>query len=143
MVIRRPRCGGVLPVHRLSSCGLLVNLNYTGYPARWSKAALDMADKRPPLNPTSKDEYVISRLRQVLLRHKETSTWRQMKKAIRDANGGEGNATIDRRTLPLICSTNDFAQVRLSLAQLIALDKYFVNSGEGPLFDHRVDFWSI
>ena len=93
-----------------------------------------MADKRPPMNPVSRDEYVISRLRQVLRRHKEKSTWRQISKAILEANGGVGNATVDRRTLPLICSDDQFDQVRLSLAQLIALDKYFVFSNEGPLF---------
>lgn len=93
-----------------------------------------MADKRPPKNPVSRDEYVISRLRQVLSRHKEKSTWRQISNAILEANGGEGNVTVDRRTLPLICSDDEFDQVRLSLAQLIALDKYFVFSDEGPLF---------
>jgi len=93
-----------------------------------------MANQRPPNIPVSRDEYVVARLRQVLCRHKEKSTWRQISKAILDANGGAGNATVDRRTLPRICSDDDFDQVKLSLAQLIALDKYFVLSDEGPLF---------
>ena len=92
-----------------------------------------MADKRPPKNPVSRDEYVISRLRQVLRRHKETSNWNKISKAILEANGGEGNATVDRRTLALICSEDRYEEVRLSLAQIIALDNYFVLMGEGPL----------
>ena len=93
-----------------------------------------MADERPPKNPVSRDEYVISRLRQVLRRHKDKSNWSKMSKAILDANGGKGNATVDRRTLSSICSDDRFEEVRLSLAQLIALDNYFVLMGEGPLF---------
>jgi hypothetical protein len=114
--------------------GILVKVKYTGRLATSSRQVSEMADKRSPKNPVSRDEYVISRLRQVLRRHKDKSTWRQISNAILEANGGEGNATVDRRTLPLICSDDEFDQVRLSLGQLIALDKYFVFSEEGPLF---------
>jgi len=92
-----------------------------------------MADRRPPKNPVSRDAYIISRLRQVLRRQKDKSTWRKIEKAVLEVNGGEGNVTVDRRTLAAICKDDGFDQVRLSLAQLIALDKYFVYLGEGPL----------
>jgi len=93
-----------------------------------------MADKRQPPKSADKDEYIILRLRQVLLRHSKEFTWLHLEEAIRDANGGGDNATIDRRTLPHLCDDINFSKVRLSLAQLVALDKYFVASGEGPLF---------
>lgn len=93
-----------------------------------------MSITRQHIRHVGRDEYVISRLRQVLSRHKERGTWRRISKAIHVANGGGENVTIDRRTLPLICSDDEFDQVRLSLAQLIALDKYFVLTNEGPLF---------
>jgi len=86
------------------------------------------------MNPVSRDEYVVSRLRQVLRRHKARSNWKQISKVILEANGGDGNATVERRILPLICSDDKFDQIRLSLAQLIALDNYFIFSNEGPLF---------
>ncbi len=85
-------------------------------------------------DPVGRDEYVISRLRQILRRHHERASWNQISKDIQAANGGEGYATVDRRTLPLICSVDKYDQVWLSLAQLVALDKYFVLTNEGPLF---------
>lgn len=77
-------------------------------------------------------EYIISRLRQVLRRHQEKSSWRQISKEIRRASGAN-DVTIDRRTLAQICS-DDWRKVSLSLAQLSALDTYFAYSNEGPLF---------
>ncbi len=100
---------------------------------------LEMAEKRPPNDPVTNNSvnsnaYVISRLRRVLRRQKEKSSWRQISRKILKENGGEGNATIDRRTLALICSDDAFETVKLSIAQLIALDIYFVYLGEGPMF---------
>ena len=80
-------------------------------------------------------EYVISRLRQVLRRHQEKSSWRQISKEIRRASGAS-DVTIDRRTLAQICS-DDWRKVSLSLGQLVALDTYFAYSNEGP-FDLEV-----
>ncbi len=125
---------GLLTTFGLSTYGILVKLTYTGGSATWSKHVPELTDKRPPKNPVSRDEYVISRLRQVMRRQKAKSAWRQISKAILKANGGEGNVTVDRRTLALICSDDEFDKVRLSLPQLIALDNYFVSLEEGPLF---------
>lgn len=79
------------------------------------------------------NEYIVSRLRQVLRRHHERRSWRQISRDICAASGAR-NVTIDRRTLAAICSDDEFAKVTLSLAQLVALDVYFVLSDEGPLF---------
>lgn len=93
-----------------------------------------MAKKRHPIKPADKDEFVIARLRRVLTRLSKQYTWSQISDAIRTANGGEGHATIDRRTLPLLCKEEEFAKVQLTLSQLVGLDKYFESVGEGPLF---------
>ena len=93
-----------------------------------------MSANRQMEDPVGRDEYVISRLRQILRRHHERASWNQISKDIQAANGGEGYATVDRRTLPLICSGDKYDQVWLSLAQLVALDKYFVLTNEDPLF---------
>ncbi len=134
MVYISTKEGGILTTTHLSTYGILVKLKYTGGPATWTEQVLDMADERPPKNPVNRDEYVISRLRQVLRRHKDKSSWRQISKDILEANGGAGNVTVDRRTLASICKDDGFDQVKLSLAQLIALDHYFVYLGEGPMF---------
>jgi hypothetical protein len=80
------------------------------------------------------DEFVISRLRQVLRRHKEELRgWPKLSQEIHEVNDCRADSMIGRKTLAALCG-DDFGVVKLSILQMIALDRYFVATNEGPLF---------
>ena len=100
---------------RLSTSGNRIKLTYTQLPGL-GQAVLKMEDKPPPNFDIDCDEYIVARIGQALRRQKQTHTWIAISEKILEVNGGEGNATIDRRTLSALCRADKFDTVKLSIA---------------------------
>ena len=87
------------------------------------------------------DEFVISRLRQVLRRLKGERGWQKLSDEIYELGNSNKDARIPRRSLAKL-SGDDYGAVKLSITQLIALDRLFVANGEGPLFLRTDTSWT-
>jgi hypothetical protein len=78
------------------------------------------------------DDQVFSKLRRVLRKYFEHyGSWSRLSEALHKANGYDRDRKIDRRTLKTICESEHYSSVRLTIGQLIALDRFFSVADEG------------
>lgn len=79
---------------------------------------------------------VIIRIQQALRNKYIDHTWERISEAIETESNDQPEAKIDRRALARLCKDEEVMSVKLSMAQLVALDKYLKVQCGVALFQH-------